>query len=147
MSNIKKFDKFFVANLRRTAQMVSPAVREKQKLQKMVAEATEKIQMLDAQIDALDSHIKAQTGGYGVEELVIRNVVDTGKTDKDGHPIKVTKWELRYPETIIPTVDVPENADNDIDDHLFHEKTEMEEELSKIEEEQQLESEETDEII
>jgi hypothetical protein len=98
----KKFDKFFVANLKRTAQMVSPAVKEKQKLQKSIAEEQARIVELDAQISALDGHIKEVTGGYGVEDLIIRNVINTGKTDKDGKPIKVTKWELRYPETVIP---------------------------------------------
>ena len=98
----KKFDKFFVANLKRTAQMVSPAVREKKKLLKSIAEEQARIAELDAQISALDGHIKEATGGYGVEDLIIRNPVNTGKVDKDGKPIKVTKWELRYPETIVP---------------------------------------------
>ena len=107
MSNTeKKFDKFFVANLKRTAQMVSPAVREKQKLQKSIEEEQARIAELDAQINALDGHIKEVTGGYGVEDLIIRNVINTGKTDKDGKPIKITKWELRYPETIVPPTEV-----------------------------------------
>lgn len=103
MSNTeKKFDKFFVANLKRTAQMVSPAVKEKGKLLKSIEEEKARIAELDAQINALDGHIKEATGGYGVENLIVRNVINTGKTDKDGKPIKITKWELRYPETIVP---------------------------------------------
>ena len=97
----KKFDKFFIANLKRTAQMVSPAIREKQKLQADIAVKQERIAALDAQIEALDSHIRRECG-FGVEELVVRNVIDTGKTDKEGRPVKVTKWELRYPETVVP---------------------------------------------
>lgn len=107
MSNTeKKFDKFFVANLKRTAQMVSPAVKEKGKLLKSIEEEKARIAELDAQINALDGHIKEVTGGYGVEDLIIRNVINTGKTDKDGKPIKITKWELRYPETIVPPTEV-----------------------------------------
>lgn len=103
----KKFDKFFVANLKRTAQMVSPSVREKQKLQKEIDEHEARIAELDAQIAVLDGQIKKITGGFGVEDLVVRNIIDTGKIDKDGKPIKVTKWELKYPQTIIPDWNVP----------------------------------------
>lgn len=98
----KKFDKFFVANLRRTFQIVAPAVKEKQKLQAEVEAAQDRIAELDAKISVLDEPIKRDTGGYGVEDLIIREVIDTGKVDKDGKAIKVTKLNLRYPETIVP---------------------------------------------
>lgn len=101
MSKEEKFSKFFIANLKRTAQMVSPMVREKQKLQAEVAEKSDRINVLEGQIESLDGHIRRECG-YGVEELVVRRVVDTGKIDKDGKPIKVTKWELKYPDTVIP---------------------------------------------
>ena len=114
MSNTeKKFDKFFVANLKRTAQMVSPMVREKQKLQNEVAEKQARIEILNNQIESLDGHIRRECG-YGVEDLIVRNVINTGKLDKDGKPVKVTKWELKYPETIIP---VNNGSDNDIDEN------------------------------
>lgn len=102
MSNTeKKFDKFFVANLKRTAQMVSPMVREKVKLLTEIEEKQNRVATLDAQIESLDSHIR-QECGYGVEQLITRKVVDTGKVGKDGKPVKVTKWELNFPETIVP---------------------------------------------
>lgn len=100
----KKFDKFFVANLKRTAQMVSPMVKEKQKLQGVISESMERIAVLDSQIAKLDSNIR-ETSGYGVEELIERVVYTTHKLDKDNNPVEVktVKWELKYPETIIPT--------------------------------------------
>lgn len=102
MSKIeRKFDKFFVANLKRTAQMVSPMVREKDKLIDEINEKYARIDVLRAQIESLDSHIR-QECGYGVEDLITREVVNTGKLDKAGKPVKVTKWILKYPETIIP---------------------------------------------
>lgn len=101
MNAEKKYDKFFVANLKRTAQMVGPMVREKQKLQAEVNAKNMRIASLDAQIESLDGHIRRETG-YGVEDLIVREVVATGKFDKDGKPVKVTKWNLRYPETIVP---------------------------------------------
>lgn len=97
----KKFGKFFVANLKRTAQNVSPMIREKQKLQAEVEEKQARIATLEAQIESLDGHIRRECG-YGVEDLVVREVINTGKVDKDGKPIKVTKWNLKYPETIVP---------------------------------------------
>lgn len=97
----KQFDKFFVANLKRTAQMVSPMVRRKAKLQQEIAERMEEISALDLQISSMDGHIREITG-FGVEDLVKRTVIDTGKKDKAGNPVKITKWELKYPETVIP---------------------------------------------
>ena len=108
MSKIeRKFDKFFVANLRRTAQMVSPMVREKDKLVDEINEKHARIDALRAQIESLDSHIR-QECGYGVEDLITREVGNTGKLDKAGKPVKVTKWILKYPETIIPPTEEQE---------------------------------------
>ena len=120
MSNTeKKFDKFFVANLKRTAQMVSPMVREKVKLLADIEEKQNRVATLNAQIESLDSHIR-QECGYGVEQLITRKVVDTGKVDKDGKPVKVTKWELNFPETIVPPQEqlVYETADETADETI-----------------------------
>ena len=81
--------------------MVSPMVREKVKLLADIEEKQNRVATLNAQIESLDSHIR-QECGYGVEQLITRKVVDTGKVDKDGKPVKVTKWELNFPETIVP---------------------------------------------
>ena len=98
----KEFSKFFIASLKRTAQNVSPLVRRKQKLQAEIAEREEELKSIQIQIDAHEAPIKEATDGYGTEDLVIRTVEVTDKLDKDGKPVKVTKWNLRYPETIVP---------------------------------------------
>lgn len=103
----KEFSKFFVASLKRTAQNVSALVREKQKLIEKMKEADDKLHIIQKQIDSYDAPIREATGGYGVEDLIFRTVEITDKTDKDGKPVKVTKWNLKYPETIIP-VEEPE---------------------------------------
>lgn len=115
----KEFSKFFIASLKRTAMNVSALVREKQKLMEKVEEANERLAILQKQIDSYDAPIKEATGGFGVEDLVVRTVEVTDKVDKDGKPIKVTKWNLKYPETIIPevpevpeVVEVPEEGEN-----------------------------------
>lgn len=98
----KEFSKFFIANLKRTAQSVSPLVRRKQKLQAEIAEREEELNSIQIQIDGYQAPIKEATGGFTTEDLVERVVEATDKLDKDGKPIKVTKWNLRFPETIVP---------------------------------------------
>lgn len=104
MATKKVFDKFFVANLKRTAQMVSPMVRRKQSLNEKIAEMQAEINDLDKQIMGMDGHFREITGGYGVEDLIERVTEDTGKKDKNGNPVKYTKWVLKYPDTIVPEV-------------------------------------------
>lgn len=106
----KEFSKFFVASLKRTAQNVSPLVRRKQKLQAEIAEREEELKSIQVQLDTYEAPIKEATGGYGTEDLVIRTVEVTDKVDKDGKPIKVTKWNLKYPETIVPVEETVELA-------------------------------------
>lgn len=106
----KEFSKFFIASLKRIAQNVSPLVRRKQKLQLEIAEREEEMTSIQKQLDTYEAPIKEATGGYGTEDLVIRTVEVTDKMDKDGKPIKVTKWNLKYPDTIIPETE-PEVSD------------------------------------
>ena len=107
----KEFSKFFVASLKRTAQNVSPLVRRKQKLQAEIAEREEELKSIQVQLDIYEAPIKEATGGYGTEDLVVRTVEVTDKVDKDGKPIKVTKWNLKYPETIVPVEETAEPAE------------------------------------
>lgn len=107
----KEFSKFFVASLKRTAQNVSPLVRRKQKLQVEIAEREEELKSIQVQLDTYEAPIKEATGGYGTEDLVVRTVEVTGKVDKDGKPIKVTKWNLKYPETIVPVEEIVETRE------------------------------------
>lgn len=112
----KEFSKFFVASLKRTAQNVSPLVRRKQKLQAEIAEREEEMASIQKQLDTYEAPIKEATGGYGTEDLVIRTVEVTDKMDKDGKPVKVTKWNLKYPETIIPEEETEEVDDTEVPD-------------------------------
>lgn len=114
--NKKEFSKFFVASLKRTAQNVSPLVRRKQKLQAEMAEKQAELESIQIQLDAYEAPIKEATGGYTTEDLVERVVEVTDKVDKDGKPVKLTKWNLKYPETIVPETPVPGcGSDSDID--------------------------------
>ena len=102
---MKEFSKFQVASFKRTAQNVYPLVRKKEKLVQQIQEATEELESIQAQIDAQQGYVKEVTGGYTTEDLIVREVTDTGKLDKNGNPVKVTTFKLKYPETIIPPVE------------------------------------------
>lgn len=110
----KKFSKFFVASLKRTAQNVYPLVRQRNKLQKQIEEAQEELNSINIQLDAYQAPIKEQTGGYTTDDLISREVIDTGKTDKNGKPVKQTVYKLIYPDTIVPPTP-PANNGNDFD--------------------------------
>ena len=43
------------------------------------------------------------TGGYTTEDLVEKVVETTSSVDKDGNPVKATKYVLKYPDTVVPT--------------------------------------------
>ena len=102
---MKEFSKFQVASFKRTAQNVYPLVRKKEKLVQQIQEATEELESIQAQIDAQQGYVKEATGGYTTEDLIVREVTDTGKLDKNGNPVKVTTFKLKYPETIVPPVE------------------------------------------
>ena len=87
----KDFNKYFVASLKRTAANLSKELRDKEKLTKKIAEMQSDLERINQKIELYDAPIKLETGGYGVEDLVTKVVVNG-----------VTRWELKYPETVIP---------------------------------------------
>lgn len=107
----KEFSKFFIASLKRTAQNVSPLVRRKQKLQAEIVDREKELESIQKQLETYEAPIKEATGGYSTEDLIVRTVEVTDKTDKDGKPIKSTKWNLKYPDTIIPPIEGTAEAD------------------------------------
>lgn len=105
----KEFSKFFIASLKRTAQNVYPLVRRKTKLLDEIAEKQAELISIQAQIDGYQVPIKEATGGYTTEDLITRVVLTTDKVDKDGRPIKVTQYNLTYPDTIVPDESISED--------------------------------------
>ena len=99
---MKELSKFEIAAIKRTAQNVNAMVTKKTKLK-------EKIDALQAEYDKIEGAqeqfevpIRKMTGGYGTEDLIEKVIEDTGKLDKDGKSIKLTKYVLKYPDTILP---------------------------------------------
>ena len=99
---MKELSKFEIAAIKRTAQNVNAMVTKKTKLR-------EKIDALQAEYDKIEGAqeqfevpIRKMTGGYGTEDLIVKVIEDTGKLDKDGKPVKLAKYVLKYPDTILP---------------------------------------------
>lgn len=111
----KKFNKIQIAAIKRTAQNVSQFTTKKEKIDAKIAELEAEKKSLQPMIDAFQGPIKEMTGGYTTEDLVIREVIKTGKFDAKGKEILQVKWSLKYPETVVP-IEVPmTEAGNDYD--------------------------------
>ena len=103
--------------LKQVAKTVAPIVKQKnllkEKMETLEAKYREKLEAqlakykaeyeeLDNQQELFEKPIREVTGGYGTEDLVVTELVESG-TSKDGKPIRKTRFVLRYPETIIPS--------------------------------------------
>ena len=95
------------ATVKRVAQNVNPLVVKKNKITAKINELNEEYNALVEEIAGHEMGIKALTGGFTSEDLIIKKVEDTGKVDKDGKPIKVTKYE---PNTEVMTFNEKDNV-------------------------------------
>lgn len=118
------------AAVKRVAQNVNPLVIKKNKIAKKIDELNKEYNLITDEIEGHEMGIKALTGHVS-EYLVTKTVEDTGKVDKNGKEIKITKYEpstnLKYNEVAKvyeiaeePTVD--EGTDSTIDDAPLEEK-------------------------
>ena len=82
-----------MATIKRVAQNVNPLVVKKNKIAAKIDELNAEYNALIEEIEGHEMGIKALTGGLISEDLVVKKVEDTGKVDKDGRPIKITKYE------------------------------------------------------
>ena len=99
---MKKFSKFEIATIKRTAQNVNPMVSRKAKIKEQINALQAEYEQLDTMQEQYEASIKIMTGGYSSEDLVEKVIETTGVVDKNGKPVKVTKYVLKYPETVIP---------------------------------------------
>ena len=82
-----------LAGVKRIAQNVNPLVVKKNKVAAKISELNAEYNALAEEIEGHEMGVKALTGGLTSEDLVVKKVEDTGKVDKEGKPIKVTKYE------------------------------------------------------
>ena len=81
------------ASIKRIAMNVNPLVVKKNKLISKINELTVEIAEINDEIEGNEMGIKSLTGGFGSEVLVVKKIVDSGKVEKNGNRIKVTKYE------------------------------------------------------
>ena len=81
------------ASVKGVAQNVNPLVVKKNKIAAKIDELNAEYNALVEEIEGHEMGIKALTGGLTSEDLVVKKVEDTGKVDKNGCPVKVTKYE------------------------------------------------------
>lgn len=113
----KKFTKFELARMKRTAQNVDQYIQKKNKLEAKQAELQAELDKLKQLIELTDAPTMAMTGGYGTEDIIKKVVTPTNKFDKNGNLIKTTTFEFKYPDTIIPpTNELNSDTQSFIDD-------------------------------
>lgn len=129
----KKFSKIEIHTIKTIAKNVAPYVAKKQKIDAQIKEVEEKVAeqirkrveekvaKLNAEkagyqsvIDSMNATVKTITGGYTTEDLVDVVKEGTGKFDEKGKEIMATRYNLKYPETVIPAVEMSEEG-NDFD--------------------------------
>lgn len=98
----KEFSTKDLAALKRIAMNVDAAITKKNKLEAKKAEIEAELASLYEDIELMEAPVKKKTGGYGVEDIIVKTVTPTGKLDSKGNMLKTTRYEFRYPETIIP---------------------------------------------
>lgn len=100
----KKFTKFELARMKRTAQNVDQYIQRKNKLEAKKAEIQAELDSVNQLIELTDAPTRAMTGGFGTEDIIKKVVTPTDKLDKNGNVIKTTTYEFLYPDTIVPPV-------------------------------------------
>lgn len=98
----KEFSTKTLAAIKRIAMNVDAAINKKNKLEEKEAAIEAELAELYEEIDLMEAPVKKMTGGYGVEDIIVKTVTPTGKLDAKGNMLKTTKYEFKYPETIIP---------------------------------------------
>ena len=96
---MKKFSKFEIAAIKRTAASVNKYVERKKKLLAQQDSINAELESIATMLNTWEEPIKQMTGGYTTEDLVIKHVITTDKS-------QAIKFELKYPETVVPCDDV-----------------------------------------
>lgn len=99
---MKELSKFEIAAIKRTAQNVNAMVTKKTKLKEKIDALQAEYDQIEEAQEQFEAPVRKMTGGYGTEDLVEKVIENTGKLDKDGKPIKLTKYVLKYPDTVLP---------------------------------------------
>jgi hypothetical protein len=97
---MKTFTTREVAQIKRTAQNVAPIVAKRERVYAKIKSLYTELEVLDAQIDAWETAVKAMTNGFTTNDLVDRVVNET--TTADGKVVKTVTYVLKFPDTVVP---------------------------------------------
>lgn len=104
MAEKREFNRTFIASMKNIAKSISSSVKERDKLEREIATREARIADINKDIEDSEAIVRRKTG-YGVMDLVKREVIDTGKVDKNGNPVRYTQYNLIYPDTVVPPVE------------------------------------------
>jgi hypothetical protein len=131
----KKFTKFELARMKRTAQNVDQYLNKKNKLVAKISDLQKELDGIVQLIELTDAPTKAMTGGYGTEDIIKKVITLTDKLDKNGNVLKITSYEFLYPETIIPPTTTEEGVEDGCKD-VYCEPTDIPMEEPVVEEDE-----------
>ena len=102
-----------LAQVKRIAQNVDADYQKVCKLEEKIAELTKERDELQQGIDEQEAPVVRKTGFKSTDiytKVIVpqMNEDGTAKVDKNGRPIKVTKYVLRYGDSILPPANNPE---------------------------------------
>lgn len=97
---MKTFTTREIAQIKRTAQNVAPIVAKRERVYAKIKALYTELEVLDAQIDAWETAVKAMTNGFTTNDLVDRVVNET--TTADGKVVKTVTYVLKFPDTVVP---------------------------------------------
>lgn len=104
-----------LAQIKRIAQNVDADYQKVCKLNEKIAEMSKERDSIQQDIDEAEAPVIRKTGGYKSTDIYQKVIVPqfnedgTPKMDKAGRQIKVTKYVLRYEDSILPPANSSEN--------------------------------------
>ena len=112
MESKVKFTSKQIANWKRTAMNVNANVIKRDKFAAKMAVLQKEYDEINQDIELEEAHVRRATDGYSTSDIFVKKVIETGKTDpKTGYPVKQTRYELIYPETIVPPCENEDDGD------------------------------------
>jgi len=87
----KRISFFEFQSVKSVAKAIEPKLREQAKIKNQMEKLANEYKKCDADIAALESGVVSLIG-FHVKDLVQKIVEETGRVDKEGNPVKVTKY-------------------------------------------------------
>lgn len=107
----KKLNQMQLGIVKRIAQNVNGNFEKVAKLNEKIEALVEERDTLQTMIDEMEAPVVRMTGGYKSTDLYDKVIVPQFNEDgtpkvneKTGYQVKTTKYVLKYPDTILPTV-------------------------------------------